>query len=86
MGNNAGVIMSEEILFVDHEPGVLGGSRRLLHKDFSVDVAVAAGEGLALAHAAIVHRYKEQLRFEAQPVQGTTFFIRLPLEASPAVS
>jgi len=39
--------MSEKILFVDDEPAVLDGYRRLLHRDFQVDTAVGAGEGLA---------------------------------------
>jgi DNA-binding NtrC family response regulator len=44
--------MSEKILFVDDEPGVLEGYRRLLHKEFSVDTAVSAREGLAAIAAA----------------------------------
>jgi response regulator RpfG family c-di-GMP phosphodiesterase len=40
-------MMSEKILFVDDEPGVLEGFRRLLHKEFSLDTAVGAREGLA---------------------------------------
>jgi response regulator RpfG family c-di-GMP phosphodiesterase len=47
MGNSRGVIMSDKILFVDDEPGVLEGYRRLLHKGFSVDTALGAGDGLA---------------------------------------
>ena len=39
--------MSDKILFVDDEPGVLEGYRRLLHKGFSVDTALGAGDGLA---------------------------------------
>jgi hypothetical protein len=27
--------MNEKILFVNHDPGVLGGYRRLLHKELS---------------------------------------------------
>lgn len=44
------------------------------------------GQGLALAHSAIVNRLKGQLWFETEPGQGTTFFIRLPLEVSSVVS
>jgi len=44
--------MSKKILFVDDEPGVLDGYRRLLHKEFSVDTAVSAREGLAAIAAA----------------------------------
>jgi response regulator RpfG family c-di-GMP phosphodiesterase len=39
--------MSKKILFVDDEPGVLEGYRRLLYKEFSVDTAVGATNGLA---------------------------------------
>ena len=38
--------MSEKILFVDDEPAVLEGYKRLLHKEFSIDTAVGAVEGL----------------------------------------
>ena len=46
------MIMSEKILFVDDEPGVLEGFRRLLHKEFSLDTAVSARDGLAAIAAA----------------------------------
>jgi CheY-like chemotaxis protein len=45
-------MMSDKILFVDDEPGVLDGYRRILHKEFSVDTAVGAGDGLAAIAAA----------------------------------
>lgn len=44
--------MSKKILFVDDEPGVLDGYRRLLHKEFSLDTAVNGREGLAAIAAA----------------------------------
>ena len=44
------------------------------------EVGKGTGQGLALAHAAIVNRHQGQLWFESEPGQGTTFFIRLPLE------
>jgi len=44
--------MSEKILFVDDEPGVLEGIRRLLHKEFLMDTAGSAREGLAAIAAA----------------------------------
>ena len=43
------------------------------------EVGKGTGQGLALAHAAIVNRHQGQLWFESEPGQGTTFFIRLPL-------
>ncbi|HZQ24362.1 MAG TPA: HD domain-containing phosphohydrolase [Terriglobales bacterium] len=39
--------MSEKILFVDDEPAVLDGYRRLLHRDFDLDTAVGGKNGLA---------------------------------------
>jgi len=44
------------------------------------EVGKGTGQGLALAHAAIVNRHHGQLWFESELGQGTTFFIRLPLE------
>jgi PAS domain S-box-containing protein len=44
------------------------------------EVGKGTGQGLALAHAAIVNRHQGQLWFESELGQGTTFFIRLPLE------
>lgn len=38
--------MTSRILFVDDEPRVLDGLRRLLRKDFEVDTAIGAREGL----------------------------------------
>jgi PAS domain S-box-containing protein len=43
------------------------------------EVGKGTGQGLALAHAAIVNRHQGQLWFESELGQGTTFFIRLPL-------
>src|SRR5579871_4093169 len=38
--------MSERILFVDDEVAALDGYRRLLHRNFQIDTAVGAAEGL----------------------------------------
>ncbi len=43
------------------------------------EVGKGTGQGLALAHAAIVKRHQGQLWFESELGHGTTFFIRLPL-------
>jgi len=45
------------------------------------EVGKGTGQGLALAHAAIVKRHQGQLWFESELGIGTTFFIRLPLVA-----
>ncbi|MGA7684328.1 MAG: ATP-binding protein [Terriglobales bacterium] len=50
------------------------------------EVGKGTGQGLALAHAAIVNRHQGQLWFESEMGQGTTFFIRLPLEMGALVS
>jgi PAS domain S-box-containing protein len=46
------------------------------------EVGKGTGQGLALAHAAIVKRHQGQLWFESDLETGTTFFIRLPLGAA----
>jgi PAS domain S-box-containing protein len=49
------------------------------------EVGKGTGQGLALAHVAIVKRHQGQLSFESKVGQGTTFFVRLPLQVgSPA--
>jgi PAS domain S-box-containing protein len=48
------------------------------------EVGKGTGQGLALAHAAIVNRHQGQLWFESVLGQGTTFYIRLPLEMGSA--
>lgn len=41
------------------------------------------GQGLSLAHATVVKRHQGQIWFESESGQGTTFFIRLPLQVEP---
>ena len=40
--------MPDKILFVDDEPAVLDGYKRLLHREFSIETAVGGEEGLAV--------------------------------------
>jgi len=40
--------MADKILFVDDEPSVLDGYRRMLHKEFQLDTAGGGEDGLAL--------------------------------------
>lgn len=44
-------------------------------------VGKGTGQGLALAYAVIVKKYNGTIRVESKPGQGTTFTIRLPLQA-----
>jgi FixJ family two-component response regulator len=44
----ASATMSHKILFVDDEPAVLDGYRRMLHRDFEIDIATSGAQGLAL--------------------------------------
>jgi len=43
--------MGDKILFVDDEPAVLDGIRRMLHRDYEVDTAVDGATGLASVQA-----------------------------------
>ena len=43
--------MADKILFVDDEPPVLDGYKRMLHREFAVDTAVGGEQGLAAIHA-----------------------------------
>jgi signal transduction histidine kinase/HAMP domain-containing protein len=45
------------------------------------EVGKGTGQGLALAHSAIVVKHGGTLRFESECGKGTTFFIRLPVNA-----
>lgn len=42
--------MADKILFVDDEPPVLDGYKRMLHREFEVDTAVGGEQGLAAIH------------------------------------
>jgi signal transduction histidine kinase len=47
-------------------------------------VGKGTGQGLAIAHSVVVKKHEGTLRFETELAKGTTFFIRLPVEASAA--
>ncbi len=42
-------------------------------------VGKGTGQGLAIAHSAVVDRHQGQIRFESEVGRGTTFFVLLPL-------
>jgi signal transduction histidine kinase len=48
------------------------------------EVGKGTGQGLAIAHSVIVKKHGGTLRFETECGKGTTFFIRLPIDASAA--
>jgi PAS domain S-box-containing protein len=49
-------------------------------------VGKGTGQGLSLAHSTVVKRHHGQIWFESTAGEGTTFFIRLPLEAQAAAA
>ncbi len=48
------------------------------------EVGVGTGQGLAIAHNVIVKSHSGQIWFETQEGQGTTFFIKLPMNQTAA--
>ncbi|HEU5135114.1 MAG TPA: ATP-binding protein [Steroidobacteraceae bacterium] len=50
------------------------------------EVGKGTGQGLAIARAVVVDKHGGTLHFETEVGRGTTFFIRLPLEASATAS
>ena len=45
------------------------------------EVGRGTGQGLAIAHSVVTDKHGGTIRFESQPGEGTTFFIRLPIHA-----
>lgn len=43
-------------------------------------VGKGTGQGLAIARSAVVDKHGGELSFETEPGQGTTFFVRLPID------
>jgi signal transduction histidine kinase len=50
------------------------------------EVGKGTGQGLALAHSVIVSRHQGKIWFETEMGKGTTFFMKLPIKAAPALS
>jgi response regulator RpfG family c-di-GMP phosphodiesterase len=75
--------MSEKILFVDDEPAVLDGYRRLMHKNFQIDTAADAGDGLAAIAATRNDPYNVVVSDMRMPgMDGVEFLSRVRV-ASP---
>lgn len=50
------------------------------------EVGKGTGQGLAIARTAVNEHHRGQLTFETRLGEGTTFFIRLPIETPPSTS
>ncbi len=77
-----------EIRIQDTEPGIPDDIRDKVFDPFftTKDVGRGTGQGLAIAHAVVVDKHSGAITFETEIGQGTTFIIRLPLEASTVYS
>ena len=77
-----------EISVQDTGPGIPEEIQARIFEPFftTKPVGKGTGQGLTLAHSIVVKRHQGQIWFESEAGRGATFFIRLPLEAGPAVS
>ena len=74
-----------EIRVRDTGPGIPEPIRDKIFLPFFTTKAVGkgSGQGLAIAHS-VVAKHRGTVTFETQAGQGTTFIVRLPLEAPPS--
>ena len=72
-----------EISIADTGTGIPEGVRDRIFDPFftTKEFGKGTGQGLSLAHSAIVVKHGGTLRFETECGKGTTFFIRLPINA-----
>jgi signal transduction histidine kinase len=72
-----------EIRVRDEGVGIPGDVAAHVFEPFftTKDVGEGTGQGLAIAHAIVVEKHGGTIQFETQPGVGTTFVVRLPLEA-----
>jgi signal transduction histidine kinase len=72
-----------EISIGDTGTGIPEAARDKIFDPFftTKDVGVGTGQGLAIARSVVVRKHGGTLRFETECGKGTTFFIRLPIEA-----
>ena len=72
-----------EISISDSGTGIPESARDKIFDPFftTKEVGKGTGQGLAIAHSVIVKKHGGTLRFETECGKGTTFFIRLPIDA-----
>lgn len=72
-----------EIQVADSGPGIPAEIQSKVFDPFftTKPVGKGTGQGLAIAHSVIVQKHQGTISFESSPATGTTFLIRLPLEA-----
>jgi len=74
-----------EISISDTGTGIPEAVRSRVFEPFftTKPVGKGTGQGLALAHTAIVRRHGGKIWFDSEVGKGTTFYIRMPLAQSP---
>ncbi|MGD8453913.1 MAG: ATP-binding protein [Phycisphaerae bacterium] len=77
-----------EIRVSDTGPGIPPEIRDKVFDHFftTKEVGKGTGQGLSLAHRVIVEQHRGSLTFETDVGRGTTFVIRLPVEAPPCAA
>jgi len=75
-----------EISIADTGTGIPVAARDKIFDPFftTKEVGKGTGQGLAIARSVVVNKHGGTLRFETECGQGTTFFLRLPLDAADA--
>ena len=75
-----------EISISDTGAGIPEAVRSRVFEPFftTKPVGKGTGQGLALAHTAIVRRHGGKIWFDSETGKGTTFYIRMPLQSSEA--
>jgi signal transduction histidine kinase len=75
-----------EISIADSGSGIPVAARDKIFDPFftTKEVGKGTGQGLAIARSVVVNKHGGTLRFETECGKGTTFFLRLPLDAADA--
>ena len=75
-----------EISIADTGTGIPVAARDKIFDPFftTKEVGKGTGQGLAIARSVVVNKHGGTLRFETECGKGTTFFLRLPLDAADA--